>query len=566
MARNFLTKEEMVEIVRLKYVEGLTQCAICDELYKTFGVRRGKSTVGDFLRSQYGPHKEFWKEHAEKPVAGAQLLSPDERRKRLSGKAFVFTTAQNNTWVHQGFLKSLELFAESRDAEIIMGRSLYDKNSFQRLTDDHDDEIWFDPKISSYIDSQSMQVADDLIFCGELNILPTAVTPMSGLHNYTKSASGIIPHATIALEGLPSHIDEPNKIMYTTGSVTHPNFIEKKTGQKAEFHHAIGALYVEFDEDGEWYARHLRADSKTGAFYDLTEYFTPDGIEDRTGCSVEAINWGDIHAEKLDPYVAQQAFGIQESVVEGRYTALPDGNGSIMDVLRPRYQFMHDTSDFSIRNHHNVKDPHFRFKMFSDDTDSVEDDMRCVSTVISSMSRDYCSTVVVESNHDLALVKWLKEQDYRNDPANAVFFLETQLAYYKSIKENNDDFHIFKYTMERLNDDILDKDVHYLNDGDYFVLFPESKDPIQCGYHGHKGANGARGSTKGFTKIGKKINLGHSHTPMLYQNVACAGVSGKLRMGYNDNAPSSWSHSHIITYVDGKRIIITQKYKGKWRK
>jgi hypothetical protein len=35
-------------------------------------------------------------------------------------------------------------------------------------------------------------------------------------------------------------------------------------------------------------------------------------------------------------------------------------------------------------------------------------------------------------------------------------------------------------------------------------------------------------------------------------------------MGYN-KGPSSWSHSHVITYPNGKRSIITLQKNGNWR-
>jgi hypothetical protein len=42
-----------------------------------------------------------------------------------------------------------------------------------------------------------------------------------------------------------------------------------------------------------------------------------------------------------------------------------------------------------------------------------------------------------------------------------------------------------------------------------------------------------------------------------------AGVTGKLDMKYN-KGPSSWSHSHIVTYPNGMRAIVTM-WDGRWR-
>ena len=53
------------------------------------------------------------------------------------------------------------------------------------------------------------------------------------------------------------------------------------------------------------------------------------------------------------------------------------------------------------------------------------------------------------------------------------------------------------------------------------------------------------------------------HTAGIIDGVYTAGVSGKLDMEYN-KGPSSWSHSHVVTYPNGKRAIITVK-NGKWK-
>jgi hypothetical protein len=43
----------------------------------------------------------------DRPIAAGVIEAPDKRRRSLQGKRFVFTSAQNNTYVHEEFLKSL---------------------------------------------------------------------------------------------------------------------------------------------------------------------------------------------------------------------------------------------------------------------------------------------------------------------------------------------------------------------------------------------------------------------------------------------------------------------------
>src|SRR3546814_337856 len=81
--------------------------------------------------------------------------------------------------------------------------------------------------------------------------------------------------------------------------------------------------------------------------------------------------------------------------------------------------------------------------------------------------------------------------------------------------------------------------------------------------HGHLGPNGARGGAAAFAKMGRKANVGHSHQAGIYDGIFTAGTSSNLDMGYN-RGPSSWSHSDVLTYKNGKRTIITH-WNGKWR-
>jgi hypothetical protein len=79
---------------------------------------------------------------------------------------------------------------------------------------------------------------------------------------------------------------------------------------------------------------------------------------------------------------------------------------------------------------------------------------------------------------------------------------------------------------------------------------------IECGMHGHLGANGARPSPTQFARAGAKSNTGHTHSPAILDGAYVAGVSGSLDMGYNKGL-SSWAPAHIVTYPNGKRTILT---------
>jgi len=54
--------------------------------------------------------KSAFNKKAKKPLATGKIPSLDARRTKLKGQRFVITSAQNNTPVHENFLKSLESY------------------------------------------------------------------------------------------------------------------------------------------------------------------------------------------------------------------------------------------------------------------------------------------------------------------------------------------------------------------------------------------------------------------------------------------------------------------------
>lgn len=529
LSRIKLTENDIIEIIRLTNQEGLSSRNIAER----YGV--GKSTIGDVLRKE--THPDFWKSYDEKPVVGGEIHPPSKSIGRFTGKRFVFTSAQNNTHVHDKALKTLENYCKHNNAELIISTFHYNKSGFQNGSSE---DLWFDPKIKPYICDEAKYIAEGLIFCGELNILPTAVNPLSGLHNYTGLDSAIVPHAKLQLESIPTPKFDHSKIMYTTGAVTQRNYIQQKAGQKAQWHHVFGALVVEVDEQGDWFVRQLVAESETGCIADLDKYYTPEKIFSNQ--TIEAINYGDVHNAKVDDIVAASSWHCK---------------GSILDHLKPKYQFVHDILDQQGRNHHNIKDPHFLFKMYKENKEDLRQEVSEVTLQLKSMKRSYSKVIVVESNHDLALEKWLKEQDYRKDPVNSIFFLELQLMKYKSLERGDTNFSIFETACNMVNSDLAG--IQFLKTDESFRLFGD----LECGQHSHLGNNGARGSVQAYQKQGIRFNIGHSHAACIKDGVYQAGVSGMMDMGYNKGG-SSWNQSHILTYSNGKRTIITLK-KGKWR-
>lgn len=476
--------------------------------------------------------------------------APKFSTKPVKGKrVFILTSAQNNTGLHLKAWRNMKALALHDGARILVGAFTYDqysagaagakrKTSRERPKDYK--EEWH-PEIEPYLFDMRSELAPGLMWCGELQILPTAANPISGFESYTGRASCIIPAAKFAVECVPSPKQRGTKFIYTTGAITLRNYIAKKAGQKAEFHHGYGGLIVEVDEAGTWFVRQLNADSD-GVIYDLDRRVKDGKVT--MGHRPEAIVWGDIHVRQLAAETREIGWG----------------EGGILDALKPRRQVMHDLLDFRSQNHHDRDDPWKVFAKHVAGGLSVEAEIaEAVRFLDGPARRSWCETVVVASNHDLALVRWLKEADFRLDPLNARFMLEANLAAYDAMEKGDSRFYAVEWAFRKLGE----ASARFLRRDEEFVVCPESGGGIELGMHGDKGANGTKGSLRGFARTGRKSIVGDRHTPGQFEGAMQVGVMGALDQGYNEGL-SSWSHTNALVYPNGKRTLFTI-YKGKWR-
>lgn len=468
---------------------------------------------------------------------------------------YIITSVQNNTYLFEPGWKSLNQLADYYDAQILVGTYNYDVSSYgvHAVKGGHvkkgtqKSPLWYAVPDGEICD-EDIELAPGLVWVGkQMHIEATAVNPLSGLQSHFGRKSTIFPHTKLAMESVPTIPGHGTKFMYTTGTMTQRNYIEKKAGFKADFHHCYAGLLVEVDSDGNWFVRQLNADSE-GTIYDLDLKATPKEVTH--GHRVSAINWGDLHVAEMDPTCRNLAWG----------------SGGILDTLRPSYQFMHDSLDFKTRNGHHTKRtlPHDRLRSWAAGHRSVEEETGSVANLIREASRDFCTNVVVDSNHDRFFDEWLRIEDWRNDiGVNTLYFLDAQRFYVASIlKDPEAPVNLLRWAVSRHWKEPNHSTI-FLDEDESFVICPDANGGIECGIHGDRGAGGSRGSPTQFKRLGRKVNLGHTHIAGIYDGAYYAGTWSKLKLDYNKGL-SAWSHSFIITYENGKRTIVTV-WKGKWK-
>lgn len=490
----------------------------------------------------------------QRPKVAGTIPSPDELRAVAKGRAFILTAAQNNTKVHRNFWKNLLAYAKKRKAQVMVSKITYNKNGFQNATkqskESGGESLWFDGSVVPYFQDDSIKLAPGLVFSAELDILPTAKDPLSGLDNYTGANSMVVPHPKVHMRSYAGLLSgQDHRFGYTTGACTLRNYIDRRAGQIASYHHVYGALFVEVDEHGVWFARQLIA-ADDGSFFDLDTFVSMGRCYSDSSDYVlrlfkdapgRVANLGDIHAEKMDPASFKVA----------------------MDMLRRvrcAFVAVHDLLDFEARNHHNLKDPfHWAHEHFNG-INTVEGNFKHAAVLLAEITRvSEAKMLVVRSNHDEAFNRWLREFDPVRDPANARFYHYHMWKKFSAIEQGLDlDNYWMALAGAAAESGIDTADWINIREDDSFVLHD-----IEFGVHGHLGPNGARGNPKGYRQLGRKLNTGHTHSAGIIDGVWTAGVLASLRMGYN-KGPSSWSVSHIITHPNGKRQMITQK-GDKWR-
>lgn len=461
-------------------------------------------------------------------------------KQNLRGKKkLVITSAQNATPVHKGFLAALKQYCKYNNAELVVIPLRY-RNPTSQWTASQEGEEWWDPAVAPYLCNQRKKLCENLVLLGDIKVRPTAVTPLSGFEGLTKGESGILGHSKLQLRCIPTPSHQLPKIMTTTGSVTVRNYTDSKDGKKGEFHHCYGACVVEI-EGKTFHMRQINA-CEDGTFMEMTHEYQGGSVPRRMKNGVLAISFGDLHKRFMDPLVEKATFG--------RY--------GIVDTLNPEYLIFHDLLDgYSFNPHHRrQKDPFLEFAKRQDDlhlvADEVEDTVAWLDAVTGRRK-----SVIVSSNHDDFLRRWLVDVDWRRDPDNALFYLETAQAVLKGSKMEKNGAQSpdpFAYWVERLST----KNIRCLYMDESFELAG-----VECGFHGHRGPNGARGTIKNLSTIGSKLITGHGHSPGIEGGHYRNGTSTYLKLDYTEG-PSSWLNSHTVLYRNGKRSLINI-IDGEWR-
>jgi hypothetical protein len=459
--------------------------------------------------------------------AQAKARTFDKEKKR-----FIITWAQNNTPVHKKFIQNIEAYAKHIDADIHIIAGRYKNPTSVWSSQQETEEIW-DASIVKYLDANRHNIHKFLSILSDIKIQPTAVNPMTGMQSLSGINSCVFGAPRVQMEMIPVLDGNTPKMMLTTGAATLQNYTDSKSGKMGEFHHTFGFVIVEISDDEIFFARQVTADDKNGNFSDLY-YEVKNGNVTQLN-NIEAIVLGDLHFGHHDEDVLNTTF-------------------ELMDELKPKHVILHDVFDGDSISHHQMKDP---FVQYGKEVQGTNDLGREIDDMLEQLNRftKFENVVIVRSNHDDFVDRWLKNEDWKKQPTfkNAPLYMDLSA---RLLRQYANGFENIIGVIPELIKEKFPKFITLGRNASYKV-----KD-WELGQHGDVGANGSRGSLLQFRKLNTKIIVGHYHSPGRKDGALAVGTSTKMRVGYNIG-PSSWLQSHVIIHTDGRAQHVNF-IKGKY--
>lgn len=446
-------------------------------------------------------------------------------------KRFIVTTAVTGCSVHEGFLESIKTYCERNEAKLLV---LPCTDPAAQGGFDLDARVGRENVVLN-----DLRLNSNLFVCS-IQLSAKQIDPTTGLARIGQRNGTFIyasPKQRLKFISV-SNVKWPHAEM-TTGAITTPDYTPNKkrpfwymshrTAYIANNDHVMGAIIVEIQDDKRFHFRQVQADSN-GSFCDLGDFYQGKKV---VRMDADSLVIGDLHSGETD-----------ESALQG--------NKEVAAKVKARKLFVHDGFNGLSINHHE-KDRQIRLAQLADGgLLSLKREIQKYAEDLDYLAswKGVERLIIVKSNHDVFLDRWLEDGRYAKDPHN--YSLGVELAS-KAVKGINP----LKYAVEEVGKVKSRKKIQWLSlDEDYKIA------RIQLGAHGHKGPNGAMGNINGMEMAYGLSVTGHAHTPAILRGAWQVGTTSRLKLSYNEG-PSSWVHCSCIVYPNGMRQLINF-FDGQW--
>lgn len=535
-------KADMDKSVKREMVEAYVRIVENHNMFPTRADLASEDITRDKIRHHFtnlSGLRKAAKEECPEAFAGSitkEEFTSDKIKSKLQAsikkhKTFVITTAVNGQWAHKPFLDTIDNYAKLNNTQVLILPS-YDSAPHT----DSAMEWQFDSRLANYMFVFDELTLNSNIHVSALRINAKQINPTTGLGRICQGRGSFIfssPKQSLEYDPV-SNVKYPHARM-STGACTLADYTalrdnSQRTSHIAEHDHIVGALIVEVQDDKIYHFRQIQAD-EAGGFCDLGKYYLSDKKPIRM---IPKLIMGDYHAGQHD-HSAVRAWE------------------ELIDQLDVEEVLFHDIFNGQSINHHEKNNIVLRARHASKGKLSLAEELKVTGAELERfLSRPKIKRgVIVKSNHDEFLKRWLENGDFKDDPIN--FQAGCKLAD-KAVDEKDTLQEGLKlYANVKHWDKLL-----FLNrDEDYKVA------GIELGSHGDKGPNGSRGSKANLERSYGRCVVGHSHTPGILRGVYQVGTTSLFDLDYNQGA-SSWMHCSCLLYPNGQRQLINS-IDGHWR-
>lgn len=455
------------------------------------------------------------------------------RLKRINKyKRFVITTAVAGGSVFEPFLVSVRKYCKENEALLIV-LPIGDINQVSL-----DGNMYIDPLLSEEVFVFEDLRLNENLFISSIKVSAKQINPLTGLRRIgQRNGSFIFASPKQFLESAAISNSKIPSVLMTTGACTIPNYstnkyLGKRTAYISNHDHVLGAIVVEVESRQVFHFRQLQSDVD-GGIVDLGVYYSGDSEPERM--APRAFVAGDWHVGDTNPQVRKNWMDLCNDV-------------GVEELI------LHDVFNGKSINHHEVKNLSAQaIKAKAGQLDLKNEVILVAEELKELLLSGIKRLVIVKSNHDEFLDRYLESGRYITDPHNLGFSLTLVEGQISGLDP-------LKLAVEKvgvLSADQSQRIVWLKRDDDYKI------GDIECGSHGDKGANGSRGGLSSLeTAYGNGV-FGHVHSPKIVRGVWMVGTSTYLKVGYNVG-PSGWANSGVLVYKNGCRQMIFSIY-GKYK-
>jgi hypothetical protein len=467
------------------------------------------------------------------------IVNPENDKKlsnALSNKnRFIVTTAVTGCRADYDAIAAMEKYCEDNDAHVlVLSASDPAHNKFAPGTDYGTiDSALFNSEYFSIV-PRDIQLNSN-IGISTIKLSAKHTDPATGMKRIAAKNGSFIfasPKQRLAPIAM-SNADFPYFVM-TTGAITmadysSTNYMSDRTAVMACHDHIMGGLIIEIEDDRIYHFRQFQINDKDSSFIDLGIRYNADKSTNKE--KAEAFVLGDWHSGSTDPTAKKSWL-------------------DICNQIGVKKLIMHDMFDGISINHHERQNVISRAKKALKNEHNLESEMKIFVKDIDELCTYVDKLVIVKSNHDEFLNRYLASGYYIQDPENHRYSLDLAIA----MMDGKDPI---QHAVSNIGLKYKDK-VQWLQRDDDFTI-----QDIQLGAHGDLGPNGARGSLRAIEAAYSRSVTGHAHSPEILRGAWQVGTSTYLKLAYN-RGPSSWLHSSCLVYSDGSRQMINS-IDGKWK-